>query len=84
MCTQYITQFALVAMDWSHGKAVWANEHPMSSEQMMLNEANRIKAARPSTNIMIYRNTVKALSWFDHVREKLLDPAYSGWFLSYG
>jgi hypothetical protein len=29
-------QFSLVAMDWSHGKEVWANEHPMSSEQMLL------------------------------------------------
>ena len=51
----FITQFALVALDWSHGKQVWANEHPMSSEQMLLREANRIKAARPSTNVMVYR-----------------------------
>lgn len=29
------------------------------------------------------RNLVKALPWFQSVREKLLDPAYSSWFLRF-
>jgi hypothetical protein len=29
------------------------------------------------------RNLVKALPWFGSVREKISDPAYSGWFLSF-
>ena len=31
----------------------------------------------------MYRNIVKALPWFTSVREKLTDPAYSGWFLKF-
>ena len=31
----------------------------------------------------MYRNLVKALPWFSSVREKLLDPAYAGFFLRF-
>jgi hypothetical protein len=30
-----------------------------------------------------YRNTIKALPFFTSVREKLSDPAYSGWFIKF-
>ena len=33
--------------------------------------------------VFVYRNLVKALPWFTSVREKLQDPAYAGWFLSF-
>jgi hypothetical protein len=33
--------------------------------------------------IFIYRNIVKALPWFSTVRNKLLDPAYDGFFLNF-
>ena len=33
--------------------------------------------------VFVYRNLVKALPWFDEVREKLEDPQYWGWFLRY-
>lgn len=79
----YIAQFALVALDWSHGKEVWANEHPMDGEALLLEQVLRIRANRPNTITMVYRNTVKALSWFSHVREKIIDPAFAGWFLPY-
>lgn len=51
---------------------------------LMVEQVSRIKAIRPSAITMVYRNTVKALSWFSHVREKLLDPAYASWFLRFG
>ena len=31
----------------------------------------------------LLRNLVKALPWFTTVREKLVDPAYAGWFLRF-
>ena len=31
----------------------------------------------------VYRNTIKALNWYTSVREKLDDPAYSGWFVRF-
>lgn len=37
----------------------------------------------PGTTVWIYRNAVKALPWMTSVREKLLDPAYSDWFLPF-
>ena len=33
--------------------------------------------------MFVYRNLVKALPWFTSVREKIMDPAYSGWFLQF-
>ena len=29
------------------------------------------------------RNTIKALNWIGQVREKLDDPAHSGWFVRF-
>ena len=33
--------------------------------------------------MFVYRNLVKALPWFSDVREKIGDPAFSGWFLRF-
>ena len=79
----FAAQFSLVALDWSNGKELWANEGPMDAEQLLVDQAARLLARRPNTTVFIYRNTVKALSWFRSVREKLADPAYSGFFLHY-
>ena len=79
----YTRQFSLIALDWSTGKQAWANQHPMDAEQLMVDQVNAIEAARPGTISLVYRNTVKALAWFSHVREKLADPAYAGFFLPY-
>ena len=37
-----------------------------------------MKAVNPKTHVWIYRNLVKALSWYSDVGAKLADPAYSG------
>lgn len=49
----------------------------------MVTQAAMTKAANPDTHVWVYRNLVKALPWFKSVREKLLDPAYSGFFLTF-
>ena len=38
----------------------------------------QVKAVNPKTHVWIYRNLVKALSWYSDVGAKLADPAYSG------
>ena len=76
-----ISKFSLVALDWSTGKELWANEHTMDAEQLMVDQVAKILERRPDTIAFVYRNTVKALSWFGSVREKLADPRYSGYFL---
>ena len=44
---------------------------------------NQVKELNPGTHVWVYRNLVKALSWYKDVGEKLSDPAYSGWFLHF-
>ena len=36
----------------------------------------------PKAITWVYRNGIKALPWFTHVREKLEDPASWGWFMA--
>jgi hypothetical protein len=55
----------------------------MSCEEKLVEQAARLKAARPGVRVMGYRNIVKALPWFTAVRERLDDPATSGWFIPF-
>lgn len=55
----------------------------MDCEERLLEQAKMTKAQNPKSNVFVYRNLVKALPWFASVREKLDDPAYSGWFLRF-
>ena len=64
-------------------KTVWANQHPMDSSGLMVKQAEALRALNPHTRFFVYRNLVKALPWITCVREKLEDPAFSGWFLKY-
>eukprot|EP00040_Diaphanoeca_grandis_P030025 m.176861 g.176861 ORF g.176861 m.176861 type:complete len:442 (+) comp31864_c0_seq2:206-1531(+) len=80
---QFFSQFGIVDVDWSNMKAVWDNQHPMNSSGLMIEQAMAIRAINPNTRVWVYRNLVKALPWLTCVREKLEDPAYSGWFLSF-
>jgi hypothetical protein len=52
------------------------------------NQAEKVLALDPGIpgeqpRVWVYRNTIKALNWFASVREKLDDPAYSGWFVRF-
>ena len=80
---EFFSQFGLVSIDWSHEKGQWANQHPMDSTALMVKQAEALKAHNPQAKFFVYRNLVKALPWLSCVREKLEDPAYSGWFLKF-
>jgi len=55
----------------------------MDCEERLVKQARMTSDLNPSSHIFVYRNLVKALPWFTTVREKLDDPAYSGWFLRF-
>jgi len=75
--------FAITSYDWSNEKEQWANAKPMDCEERMVAQAERTKAVHPSGRVFVYANLVKALPWMTTVREKLEDPAYSGFFLRF-
>lgn len=81
-------QYGVVVYDWSNGKAIWANQQPMNDEELLTKQAEMVQAADPGVpgeqpRVWVYRNTIKALNWYTSVREKLDDPAYSGWFVRF-
>jgi hypothetical protein len=76
-------QFGVADFDWSNGKSSWANAAPMTCEEELVEQAVQVRAVNPSARVFVYRNLVKALPWFSAVREKIMDPAYSGWFLRF-
>lgn len=76
-------RYGIADIDWSNGRAQWARARPMDDDARLATEAAMIKAINPDTHVWIYRNLVKALSWYGAVREKLEDPQYSGWFLHF-
>eukprot|EP00051_Salpingoeca_urceolata_P001440 m.41044 g.41044 ORF g.41044 m.41044 type:complete len:513 (+) comp11424_c0_seq1:48-1586(+) len=76
-----LARFGLIDYDWSNAKQVWVQESPMKCQTTMLEQAKQVKARNPKARVMVYRNIVKALPWFEEVREKLQDPQYWGWFL---
>jgi hypothetical protein len=75
--------FGIVSFDWSNQKDLWAKDKPMSSEARLVSQAELVATKNSKTHIFTYFNLVKALPWFESVRVKLEDPAYSGFFLSF-
>jgi len=85
----FAASYGISDFDWSDGKNVWVNPAdggPMTCEELLVEQADATsKAAGTGSNHrnFVYRNLVKALPWFTSVREKLDDPAYSGFFLPF-
>lgn len=76
-------KYGIADFDWSNARAMWANAAPMDDGARLITQAAMVKAVNPNTHVWIYRNLVKALSWYKAVGDKLADPAYSGWFLHF-
>ena len=51
-----LTRWGIVDLDWNGMKEVWAKQHPMDCEEMMVNQAKIIKTASPKTSVWVYRN----------------------------
>ena len=78
----FYSQWGIVDVDWSNAKALWVKP-PMSAEELLVEQAARLKAARPGVRVMVYRNMVKALNWFTSVRNVMNDPGNAGWFMKF-
>eukprot|EP00035_Acanthoeca_spectabilis_P030665 m.10340 g.10340 ORF g.10340 m.10340 type:complete len:569 (+) comp4307_c0_seq1:82-1788(+) len=76
-------KWGVVDFDWSNGKRDWTLASPMDCEERLVQQAALVKSVNPTAKVWIYRNLVKALPWYSSVREKLLDPQYSGFFLKF-
>jgi hypothetical protein len=79
----YLTNWAVVDIDWSNARAVWAATHPQTDEELLLAQARAVKAVNPTAHVWVYRQSVQAINSFTLVREKLDDPAYASWFLPF-
>jgi hypothetical protein len=77
------SSFGVASFDWSNNKATWAAAKPMTDEELLVEQARRTRAQGGAGRIFTYFNLVKCLPWYTTVREKLADPAYSGWFLKF-
>lgn len=85
---KFAVQFGIVVYDWSNGKAIWANQHPMDSQSLITKQAEMVLSEEPGVTgeaprVWAYRNTIKALNWYKSVREKLDDPKYASWFIKF-
>ncbi|CAE8624234.1 unnamed protein product [Polarella glacialis] len=76
-------EFGIISYDWSNSKVQWAASKPMDCEERLAKQAEMTGQQGTGSHVFVYRNLVKALPWFTTVREKLNDPAYSGWFLRF-
>ena len=83
--------FGITEYDFSYDRFSWSTARPMNCEETIAEAANQLQAIlAPAEGIsdvrpraFVYRNLVKALPWYSTVREKLLDPQYSGFFLKF-
>jgi hypothetical protein len=76
--------YGIADFDWSNVReSEWARSKPMDDGERLIQQAAMVKQINPKTHVWVYRNLVKALSWYKDVGEKLADPAYSGWFLHF-
>ena len=79
---EFWSKFGVVDVDWSNAKSLWVVP-PMSAEELLVEQAARLKAARPGVKVWVYRNIVKALPWFTGVRALMDEPANAGLFLPF-
>jgi hypothetical protein len=80
----FLRSWGIVTLDFESQENIWGHHSPKDSDAMMLDEAVKMKAIAPDTKIWVYRNLVQAMANVGQLREKLEDPAYSGWWLRFG
>lgn len=84
---EVLSNFKTVSVDWSNGKRGpqgWVSTPlPMDAETPLVRQAEILAAANPGQRVFTYLNLVIAYPWFPTIREKLTDPAYSGWFIRF-
>eukprot|EP00037_Helgoeca_nana_P015614 m.146304 g.146304 ORF g.146304 m.146304 type:complete len:209 (-) comp23099_c1_seq3:34-660(-) len=67
-------KYGLVDFDWSTGRDIWANGKPMNNGVVLNEQVAKVKAVNPTTHVWVYRNLVKALSWYTEVTAAHFHP----------
>jgi hypothetical protein len=80
----FLKQWGVVALDFESQEGLWAHHRPKDADVMMIEQAAVMKRMAPETQIWGYRNLVQPYANFVQLREKIEDPAYSGWFVHFG
>ena len=93
--TEFAAKWGIADFDWSNwidgANQSWAGKQyggyslqvPETCQENLRVQAAMTKAVNNNTKVFVYRNMVKALPWYKAVREKLIDPQYSGFFLPF-
>jgi hypothetical protein len=55
----------------------------MDCQEMMAEQVSKTTLKAPNAKMFVYRNMIKALPWFTSVREKVTNPDYAAWFMSF-
>ena len=76
--TAFGSRFGIVDFDFENAWKQWSNEKPMDAETLMVEAAVNNQRANPDSRSFVYRDLLKARSFFKKTREKLDDPAYAG------
>ena len=90
----FTSQWGIVDLDWSNWRVDrphrppgtlngWSMTQPMDAEERLVLQAEISRNASTKPLIWVYRNTVQAMPWFKAVRDKLTNPAFSGFFLKF-
>jgi hypothetical protein len=81
--TAMAAKYGVVSFDWNNAKAIWlkSNRRESTCEATLIEQARRVKAARPSARVLVYRNCMYALEWLESERAVMYDPHYAGFFL---
>jgi hypothetical protein len=55
----------------------------MDCEKRLVAQAGLVHSINEDAKVWVYRNLVKALPWYESVREKIVNPQYAGFFLPF-
>jgi hypothetical protein len=80
----FLKHWGVVALDFETEENIWADHRPKDADVMMIEQAAVIKKMAPDTRVWVYRNLVQPYANFVQLREKIEDPAFSGWFVHFG
>ena len=83
--TASAARFGIISFDAQNAEAIWLtpNRSQCTAEEAMIEQARRVKAASPSTKVLVYRNVMWALQWLSSNRAAMEDPAKADFFLQY-
>lgn len=75
-------RWGIADFDWSNGLDAWLAKAPnCNPEELLLSQAQAVHAQSTTGHVWVYRNAIKAESWFTSIRTKMEDRSYWNWFL---